>query len=124
MGCSSQEAGADSGQGAVPTLRNAILSSKNKQSLCRVGIPDEAFSSAGIWDAQKRKLTVSPQWTRGWAYYDTSAKKEGLLWGSAGATLYNFITSIQITYEVEFNEVSFACAARRAHVNSLSGWPL
>jgi hypothetical protein len=88
------------------------LSLQDKASLCaRAHLPTvclpQLISTAGPWDPNLRRLTMSVYGTRNWGYYDTSSEKAkfGVFWLPSGASFYSAWCWIALIYDIYFNEV-------------------
>jgi hypothetical protein len=74
----------------------------------RVILPEEAISTAGVWDATQRKLTLSTAGNRVWAIHSTNSEKGllgNLLYLPSGAAHYNTIAAYVPSVDIYFNEV-------------------
>ncbi len=79
----------------------------------RVGLPEEAISTSGVWDAAQRKLTLDILNNRVWAFHNTNSEKgllRPLFYLPSGAAHYSGITATVPSLEIYFNEVGLNCA--------------
>ena len=73
-------------------------------------LPEQAISTAGVWDPAQRKLSLNVFDSRVWALHDTSSEKKllgGLLWLPSGAAHYNYIQATAPAVDIYFNEVRY-----------------
>eukprot|EP00884_Botryococcus_braunii_P003657 jgi/Botrbrau1/13292/Bobra.27_2s0012.1 len=69
-----------------------------------VGIPEQAISTAGIWDPENRILSFGPSNNRQWAYWESNSTFGPSGFHQSGASLMNFHSLIESHLRIYFNE--------------------